>query len=76
MLSSFVQTSLSNLLKVMQGVYLMVTALLTLILVLVLILGLLVGGLLEETYRWARYGRWRGRRLPLKNTSSTSQPGC
>ena len=76
MLLSFVQTSLSNLLKVMHVVCQMVIALLTLTLVLALILGLLVGAVLEETYRWARYGRWKGRRLPLKSTSYTSRQDC
>jgi hypothetical protein len=69
--SDSVQMSSSSPLRVMQSVCLTVAALPILILVLVLILGLLVGALLEETYRWARYGRWRGRRLPLKNTSYT-----
>lgn len=51
----------------------MVIALPILTLVLVLLLGLLVGGLLEEIYNRARYGRWKGRRLPLKSTSYTSR---
>lgn len=65
---SSVQMSWLNPLRVMQGVYQMVIALPILTLVLALLLGLLVGGVLEEIYRWARYGRWRGRRLPLKST--------
>lgn len=69
--SDSVQMSSSSPLRVMQSVCLTVAALPILILVLVVILGLLVGALLEETYRWARYGRWRGRRLPLNNTSYT-----
>jgi len=76
MLSSSVQTSLSNLSRVMQDVYRMVIALPILILVLALILGLLVGGLLEEIYSRVRYGRWKGRRLPLKNTSYISRQDC
>jgi hypothetical protein len=49
----------------------MVIALPILTLALVVILGLLVGGVLEEIYLRARYGRWRGRSLPLRSTSGT-----
>ena len=71
--SDSVQMFSSSLLRAMQSVYLMVVALPILILALALLLGLLVGGVLEETLGRIRYGRWRGRRLPLKNTSYTSQ---
>lgn len=67
MQSNFVRTCLLSPLRVMHVVYQMVIALLILILVLVLLLGLLVGGVLEEIYLRARYGRWKGRRLPLKS---------
>ncbi len=71
MQSDSAQMSSSSLLRDMRSVYQMVIALPILILVLALILGLLVGGLLEEIYTRIRYGRWKGRRLPLKNTSYT-----
>jgi hypothetical protein len=73
--SDSVQMSSSSLSRAMQGVCLTVAALPILTLVLALILGLLVGGLLEEIYRRVRYGRWRGRRLPLKNISYISRQG-
>ena len=69
--SDSVQMSSSSPLRVMQSVCLTVAALPILTLVLAVILGLLVGGVLEEIYMRVRYGRWRGRRLPLKNTSYT-----
>ncbi len=74
--SKFVRMHWSNLSRDMLGVCQMVIALPILILVLVLLLGLLVGGLLEEIYMRARYGRWRGRRLPLKSISCTSRQDC
>ena len=66
--SNFAQMCSSSLLKATQGVCQMVTVLPILILVLALILGLLVGAVLEEIYLKVRYGRWKGRRLPLKST--------
>ena len=74
--SDSVQMSSSNLSRDMRDVCQMVIALPILTLVLVLILGLLVGALLEEIYSRVRYGRWRGRRLPLKNTSYTFRQEC
>jgi hypothetical protein len=74
--SDSVQMSSSSLSRDMRDVCQMVIALPILTLVLVLILGLLVGGLLEEIYTRVRYGRWKGRRLPLKSTSYTSRQEC
>jgi hypothetical protein len=74
--SDSVQMSSSSLSRDMRDVCQMVIALPILTLVLVLILGLLVGGLLEEIYTRIRYGRWKGRRLPLKSTSCTSRQEC
>jgi hypothetical protein len=74
--SDSVQMSSSSLSRDMRDVCQMVIALPILTLVLALILGLLVGGLLEEIYTRIRYGRWKGRRLPLKSTSYTSRQEC